>query len=213
MRIFILLLVGFCLITLCPTPGIGKPQKDDDPLEKILSGDKNKIKEGKMEILKHRKEQIEGLLKIVNDTKLRTKNRGAMVAAIELLGELRAEESVPVLVQLLLFGKKGDIHDSGFIKKLPLPPDQAAPAVKALIKIGIPSLKPVTEQLVKITKETKDYNTLALHCLCVIKNVLGPELGKAYLTQLIKSNKHAAKSRFVTDGLHFMDVYIKVKQK
>lgn len=213
MRIFVLLLVGVCLMTLGPASGIGKPQKDDDPLDKILSGDRNKIEEGKMEIVKRRKQQIEELLKIVNNITLRTKNRGAVVAAIELLGKLRAVEAVPSLIQLLLFGKKGDIHDPGQTLRFSAPPPEAASSVRALIKIGTPSLKPVTEQLVKISKETADYETLALHCLWVIKDVLGPELGKVYLTQLIKNDERAAKSRFVTDGLHFMDIYIKIKQK
>jgi len=189
-----------------------KQEKSKDPVEKILSGDARLIEEGEKEILSNRSEQIKRLLDIVKDTALRTKNRPAVVAAIELLGELRAAETAPELAQMLLFGNKKDIHDQRKMKE-PLPPDETSPAVAALIKIGIPSLKPVTEQLLAITKETKDKYSLSLHCLWVIKGILKPQIGKAYLTQLCGKDERAAKSEFVKDGFNFMDAFMFEEKK
>jgi len=83
----------------------------DDPVEKLTSEKREHREQGKKEILEKRKETIEKLLSLVEDTWLKKENRAAVVTAIEVLGELRAEEAVPTLSKMLLYGVKGDIHD------------------------------------------------------------------------------------------------------
>lgn len=178
------------------------------PLAKIISEKRTLREEGKKEIRTRRKEVIGELLQIVNDVDLRRENRAAVLAAIELLGELRAKEAVPVLVSLLRFGRTGTIQDRP-VRRIPEPPHLRAPAVQALIDIGVPSLGPVTKQLVALTDETEAKYVLQLHCLWVIKGVLGPKLGKAHVNILLKTNKRAQKSKFVAEGPHFMDVFIR----
>ena len=182
--------------------------RPDDVLEKLLSGKPDVVDRGKTELLAQRERQIGRLLEIVNDATLK-KNRAAFLAAVEVLGELRAEQAAPALTRFLLVGKKMDIHDRYEDPAIRALPHHAAPTVQALVSIGTPSLKPVTEQLVAITERTRDKYTLQLHCHWVIKGVLGPRLGKAYLTQLCERDPRARDSAFVKEGFDFMDLFMK----
>jgi hypothetical protein len=185
-------------------------QEMDEWLNKLRSQEPAVRDQAVKEALASRKTQIQALLRIVNDRGLRETNRPAVVTAVKLLGNLRAEEASAALADLLLFGERADIHASldEELKDL-LPPDTLAPAVAALIKIGVPSLKPVTKQLLSISDENKDKDVLCYHCLWVIKGVLGPRLGKAYLEDLASKDKAAAQSEFVNYGIKFMDTYAK----
>jgi len=184
-----------------------------DLLAGFLSGDARARKEAIGELRASRASRIKGLIRIVEDPLLRVPRREVVVSAIQLLGELRAREAVRPLVGLLLYGRRADIHDlpRREIGKQPEPPDAAAPAVLALIQIGAPSLGPVTERLVTIAEDAKDKNHLWLHCLWVIKGVLGPRLGKAYLEQLRATDERARASAFVSRGLRFMHTYRKLR--
>ena len=144
---------------------------------------------------------------------MRRKDRAAVVTAIELLGELRAREAAPTLVQMLLFGKDADIHDSRMPGKQPPPPHDASPAVAALMKIGVPSLKPLTDRLVAITTNTQDNDTLSLYCYWPVEKILGPELGKEHLMLLCKRDNRAKESEFVKIAIDFMDLVIRVKSE
>jgi hypothetical protein len=165
---------------------------------------------GKAQIVAERKRCIAQLLAIIKSTELRKNNREAVLAAVELLGRLRAEEAAPVLTEMLLFGWRGDITDKNRWGKLPLPPDKATPVVPALARIGTPSLHHVKEKLLSIGQEDANKNTWKLHCLWVIKDILGPELGKAYLENLLKEDKRAKGNEWVKDGLRFMDLCIEL---
>ena len=177
-------------------------------LEKLRSPRAEEVDEAKATLLAEQKDLTRGLIAIVSDPELRQTNRHAVLSAIELLGELRAPEAAEPLCDLLLYGWKGDISDpTRFPMKFPLP-DEAAPAVPALTKIGIPALKPVTEKLIAIQEDTADWGSLQLHCLWVIKDILGPRLGKAYIAHLLESDQRAARSQIVKDGLRFMDLQI-----
>jgi hypothetical protein len=206
------LLIVICFLVLWTTRGHSQ-EDSKDPVEKILSGDARLTEEGEKEILFNRSQQIKRLLDIVKDTALRTKNRPAVVAAIELLGELKVAEAAPELARMLLFGEEEDIHTPRHIMQTPPPPDISSPAVAALIKIGIPSLKPVTEQLVSITRNTPDKDVLYLYSLWVIKGVLRPQLGKAYLAQVCERDERVANGGSVKDGLRFMDIYMFEEKK
>ena len=185
-------------------------QEMDEWLNKLRSQELAVRDQAAKEVLASRHAQVQALLTIVKDGDLRAKNRAAVVTAVELLGDLRAEEASAALADLLLFGEKADIHasDDEELKDPPLP-ETRAPAVAALIKIGVPSLKPVTKQLLSIADENKDKDVLCYHCVWVIKGVLGARLGKAYLEDLVSKDKAAAQSKFVNYGIKFMDTYAK----
>ena len=108
MTIFAAALIVFLI---CCVEHAETQDESNDPVEKLLSSASKKRLEGKKEILEQRKKLIERLLKLVKDPELKKKNRAAVVAAIELLGELRAEEAVPVFMNMLLFAAREDVYD------------------------------------------------------------------------------------------------------
>ena len=105
--------------------------------------------------------------------------------AILLLGDLRAQEAVPVLLDNLTYrnprsliggGREGPGHIEG---------PGWRPAVESLIKIGMPAVGPVLERL-------GGYNENCLGrrlCLVVIKEILDPRLAKARLQNAIEEAK------------------------
>lgn len=103
-------------------------------------------------------------LRTIKHPALRKSNRSAVVAAIKLLGELRTKEAAPVLAELVLFGPREDAQDGDCLRAMVPSPHNAAPGVLAPIRIGMPALPPVTEQLLAITDASGEqaYAVLAL---------------------------------------------------
>jgi hypothetical protein len=149
------------------------------------------------------------VVSILGDEKVRTANRPAMIKAIQLAGKLRAKEAVPLLVDLLLYGKKEDIQDRRDIGKQPEPPDVGAPAVEALIDIGVPSLGPVSDKLAATATEPKNKHTLRLHCTWVIWKVLGTDLGYEYL--VLWHNKNPQAKEVFEDVKRFFEIQKKLE--
>jgi len=139
--------------------------------------------ESKDEMIAAYKSNVARVVSILADNRTRESDRATTVAAIELAGALRAKEAVPHLVDLLLYGRTGDITKQRETPSLPPPPDKRAPAVQALVDIGVPSLAAVRDKLVSASasKRTETTNTLRRHCVWVVWKVLGTDLGKTYL--------------------------------
>lgn len=201
---------------------VGKKEKKEtedppDPFKKLFTNAIGAREEAKKIIIGKRKEIIEKLLKLVKDPDIVKKDRAAVAAAIELLGEYRAVEAVPVLSKMLLFDSSGEVCDpkttGGGIAFIggPGPRAECIPAVFALTKIGMPAIKKVTDILLSIKDKTQHKNRLSLHALCIIRDVMGPELGKIYLEELMRKDKDASNSKFVNNGIHFMNEAIKRK--
>jgi hypothetical protein len=146
--------------------------------------------ESRDEMVAAYKSSVARVVSVLADRTIRESDRPTTVAAIELAGELRAKEAVPYLVELLLYGKKKDITERRETPSLPPPPDKRAPALQALIDIGVPSLAAVREKLVSASasKRTETTDTLRLHCVWVIWKVLGTDLGKEYLVLCQEKN-------------------------
>ena len=130
------------------------------------------------------------IVRVLGDRGLRESDRATVVAAIELAGKLRAKEAVPQLVDLLLFGQKADLKDSPKNVERPdrEPPDAVAPAVQALIDIGIPSLEPVCEKLAALKPDTENRQRIRYHCTWTLLRILGTEMGEQYLLLYVKAH-------------------------
>jgi hypothetical protein len=208
-------LVYGMLVLLVVTAASCGAKKPDDSEEKgerssvllrLRSPRAREVDEARARLLAEERDLTRELLRIVGDSGLRNTNRHAVLSAIALLGDLRAAAAAGALCDLLLYGWEGDIRDP-MHDPLKVPrPDVAGPAVPALSKIGIPALKPVTEKLIAIQEGTENRGRLQLHCLWVIKDILGPRLGKEYIAHLLETDERAANSQFVKDGLRFMDL-------
>jgi len=208
MLVLLVVIAAWCYARNPEAPG--EEVQQPSLVARLRSPRAEEVDQAKAELLAERQELISELLKIVGDSELRQTNRRAVLTAIELLGDLRAAEAAEPLSDLLLYGWKSEIRDSMERGRIPPPPDKAAPAVPALSKIGVPALRPVTEKLIAIQEDTENRNRLQLHCLWVIKDILDPRLGKAYIAHLLETDERAANSRSVKDGLNFMDVFLAV---
>jgi hypothetical protein len=161
--------------------------------------------ESKDEMIAAYKSSVARVVSTLADKKIRESDRPTTVAAIELAGELRAKEAVLHLADLMLYGKTGPIEDPVEIGRVPARPDSAAPAVRALIDIGMPSLEAVSQKLLSTSKSTlMNKNTLRLHCLWVIWKVLGTDLGKAYL--VLCQERHPEPKAWFDDAMNFFKV-------
>jgi len=106
--------------------------------------------------------------------------------AMLLLGDLRASEGVPVLLQnieyrvpkfMALGYELGRVEGPGW-----------HPAVESLIKIGMPAVGPVIE---KVGAYPQDCLARRL-CLVVLKEILGPRLAKVRLEMAVEEAKDGA---------------------
>lgn len=156
-------------------------------------------------------QSVARVIEVIADKQKRETDRPSVIAAIEVAGRLRVKEAVPHLTELLLYGRKGNIADSEELSKIPAPPPKRAPAVQALIRIGMPSVEPAFEKWIRISATTKNRNTLGLHCLWIIKDVLGVDLAKAYM--LMRQKDFPDKKEAFAEAMNFLDVFSKTKQK
>jgi len=163
--------------------------------------------ESKDEMIAAYKSSVARVVSTLADKKIRESDRPTTVAAIELAGELRAKEAVLHLADLMLYGKTGPIEDPVEIGRVPAPPDAAAPAVQALIDIGVPSLGAVREKLVSAgaAKRTNTTDTLRLHCVWVVWKILGTDLGKEYL--VLCQEKDPEPKAWFDDSMGFFRVH------
>jgi hypothetical protein len=121
--------------------------------------------------------------------------KGIAKAAIRLLGELKAEQSVSVLVENLTF--EVFYQES---KRLQITED-LFPCVGALIKIGIPSIQPVLDK----AKFSSDPKAL-LAATAVVRGVLGDNLGKARLELELRTEPDQARHQRLSSMLESLGV-------
>jgi HEAT repeat protein len=107
---------------------------------------------------------ISSIENLVRESASQENRKGTAKTAIMLLGDLQSVRSVPFLVEYLSFGV--------FYKdtKRTETPEDAFPAVRALIKIGDPAIEPVLRKA-----EATDDPTVLQNAALVIKGVLKNE--------------------------------------
>lgn len=187
-------LFALCISMLLPM-GVDSVQARDqlEPIAKIASRDASLREQGVSELVRQRKELIRGLIGILKDAGKfpSDEERGAVISAIHVLGEMRAVEAVDTLVHYIDFPASNKPVSHGL-----RPLGEVYPAVAALIKIGNPSLPAVVEVL-KTSTEGDD--VVMNNCGWIISHVLSPELVKSYLEIALKAEKDPKKrARIIT---------------
>lgn len=133
------------------------------PVEMLLSKDEAVRNKGQQEILKVRADLVAQLSMIIVDHTNQTSEPRPVEKVIDVLGELRAPESVDVLVEhigfpFVAYPKKVDSGrraieriDSRMGKSL----EDYLPAIRALVKIGAPCILPVAKKLATTTNRNE----------------------------------------------------------
>ena len=137
--------------------------------ELLLSDDAEQVARARKEVKRLRSEQVAQLSEIVGDIKLQRQGR-AVSEAIAILGEIRSEEAIGVLVENIAYPYLIDGQDTMLqgLHAIGRPPD--FPAVKALINIGPAAIVPVAKKLatcVDSPTNSFEYDAceLVLYCL------------------------------------------------
>ena len=176
----------------------GEVQPDLPPDVTGLKGDKEDIREAAAQRIRARRAQtVTGLVALAReDVKPHVWKMGnaeffeypwhdAKHLATLLLGDLRAQEAVPVLLDNLTYRNPRSLITGGREGPGRAEGPGWYPAVASLIKIGMPPVGPVLEKL-------GGYNGNCLGrrlCLVVIKEILSPRLAKARLEIAIEEAK------------------------
>ena len=133
------------------------------------------------EIMAARKEMIRKCEEIVRDSIIDENRKGTATTSILLLGKLRSQESVPLLVEHLTF--------EVFYKdtKRPQTVEDRHPCVRALIEIGVPSVDLVVD------KAKKSQDEKVIRCSStVLRGVFGEDIAKAYVERRIARDSGAS---------------------
>jgi hypothetical protein len=99
--------------------------------------------------------------------------------AILLLGDMRSTDAIPVLLDNVVYRNPAELAGS-YVGIGGL-----YPAAEALSKIGMPAVGPVIDKLGKYGEQEKGHSI----CCWIIKEILGPKLGKARLEMAIEETK------------------------
>ena len=149
--------------------------------QSVTSDDEAKRTEAYQQVVKERKEMIRYLLLAISSEQMQENNRPGVVAAIELLGEIRASEAVTALADLLLYGAtKGVEYPPDGSRRELRNPRKSFPAVDALIKIGKPSL----DEMARVIAWSPDGYPGAFkryHARIVITEILAYDLAAEFL--------------------------------
>jgi hypothetical protein len=148
--------------------------------DKVLSADPQARSEAEQAIVDERARVVEELVGIVQDPAAREQHPDGVIAAIRLLGKIRAAEACDTLASVISF------HEPQR-KKLRIPramstiPDM--PAVEALIQIGSPALRSILSAAQAGKYDYLEYAGAA----DVMRGVLGKRLALVYVQDAIEA--------------------------
>ena len=150
-----------------------------------LASDNMTVRESAAQgILLSRQREIASIERIVREFVRDGTRKGTAKTAILLLGNLRSDQSVPLLVENLSF--------EVFYKdtKRPQPPEDLYPCVGALIRIGMPSVAPVLSRA-----ESSDDQKISRCAGCVVQGVLGRKLAVAHVRERMEGLSDTAEHK------------------
>jgi hypothetical protein len=113
---------------------------------------------------------------------------------IVLLGDLHAVEAVPVLLDNLEYRNPNILVVTSYLEE-----GQLYPAAEALSKIGMPSVGPVIDKLGRYGEQEKGHSI----CRWIIREILGPRLGKVRLEMAIEETKDETVKKNLTAALPY----------
>ena len=108
-------------------------------------------------------------------------------ASVILLGDLRAREAVPVLMENLTYFNPKLLNVMGYELGAAEGPGWY-PAVESLIKIGMPSVEPVVKRLARFEEDCLERRL----CVVIIRGILGDRLAEARLRIPVEEAEKAA---------------------
>lgn len=113
--------------------------------------------------------------------------------AILLLGDMRSADSVPVMLGNLEYRNPLELAGSYM--------DVGGwyPTAEALSKIGMPAVGPVIDKLGRYSEQEKGHSI----CCWIIKEILGPRLGKVRLEMAIEDTKDETVKKNLTAALPY----------
>jgi hypothetical protein len=188
-------LVTTCLISVAYalTSGVeGDKEQSVNPFDDLLAQDERTRDRAVDKILEDRKSVIDQLISTVDRGNIAKYNDETRCAAAYLLGELRAEEAVPVLSKTLdrPLGRQVSSDISRY----------DAPIFTALVKIGRPAVPAMFENI-----ESSDNPILRKNSMDVLLHVLGGKtrllevLGKLH-DRAVKENRPPIIARRLAEG-------------
>ncbi len=148
-------------------------------LERLHSEQRELRVVAKREILEGHTKLIESLVKIVEEERANYEEEDKKKLAVEILGELRAAQAVPVLLDNLTFGPPGRVTELGLQNMLP--------CLATLIQIGRPAVEGVLGRLDQ-ELPNKPIPVVFAYAI-IIKTVEGEVAGKALLEDELNSRR------------------------
>jgi len=170
-------------------------------VDSLISSDPVHIERVKEDMLATRKERVEGLIGIIKDKDLLWNRPPTVMAAVQILGEMRAVEAAKPLVDIIRYpdvrppwGPRQYNSRTPWPKRMwPLPwwsaPEEGS-VCEALVKIGRPCLPAVLETL-----SWTDDPTHTGRCLQVLYFVLGRDGAESALRAAVAGKEEAPTAR------------------
>jgi len=190
----ILIGVGLgCALFLAPAHRPG-PNAAMDTLSNLRSEKPKEREEAVEAVLGARHTTTQAVLEIAREFVGRDDRKGTAKSAIILLGQVRATEAVPFLVEqldFLVFYKES---------KRPQPTEDAHPCVDALIRIGLPSLKPLLGRV----QQTEDEKILRLASV-VFEKVLDKKAAVAFIASVAHAKEGSVEANRIA---RFLEKYL-----
>jgi hypothetical protein len=162
-----------CLvIALCETTALCA---EGSQLQSIIGKDPRSRSEAANQVVNDRSVLIKGLVGCVasKETDIEVK-----ITAIEVLGALRAEEAIPVLLENLLVKERSVEVEGGLVGDFP--------AASSLISIGMGSVRAILSKRNPYLKEKLNRRKLKILAY-IIEKVLTPPMARSVLAGMIES--------------------------
>lgn len=164
--------------------------------EGFKKGDKKAWEEAATNLEKHRKDIIEFLMSIVADEGEAEKNPEKVDRAIRLLGTLRAEEAIDLLISKIGFTAVPE--EEGPYSFKPGPSIELAfPSIVALTKIGVPATQPIITAIANGKMKEAGFGK----GVSVLRRIYGRELTILILEKKAKEETDANKKTNIEKAL------------
>ena len=185
-------------------PNISKLPSGTSDVERLKSTNEQEREKEAEAIREERRQLIQQLIRLaeqnVQPVTSRTTEDSEYIRhhakhlAILLLGEIRANEAIPVLLENLNYRNPNILVGGSYLEH-----GQLYVSAEALSKIGMPAVGPVIDKLGKFSEQEKGHSI----CCWIIKEILGPRLGIIRLEMAIEEAKDETVRKNLTAALPY----------